>query len=137
MRLLLALLLATPVLAQTSAPAATPVAGLTQTEAVTIDSTLIGSWTLDEVTDPGVLGRFGVDVQSMTATFSEDGQAEIAMTAVQDGETLFRNRTFSFSTEDGQILEEGGDPVVYMFLEDGALELIDGQMVIRFVRAAP
>lgn len=137
MRFLLALLLAAPVMAQSSTetPAPPVEAVEPETEAVTIDPALVGAWTLDQVTAPGVLASFGVDVQSMTATFSADGQAKIAMTAVQDGETLFRDRTFAFSTDDGKILEDGDDPVVYMILEDGALELIDNEMVIRFVRA--
>lgn len=143
MRFLLAVLLAAPVMAQSSTE--TPVAvPPVETEVVdpapqpvTVDPALIGEWTLDEMTSPGVLASFGVDVQSMTAVFSADGQAKISMTAVQDGETMFRDRTFTFRTEDGDILEEGDEPVSYQIWDDGALQLTDGEMVIRFVRAAP
>ncbi len=140
MRLFLALLLAAPAVAQSSVdtPVAVPTAEPARlgAEAAAVDSALVGAWTLDAVTRPGVLAAFGVDVQAMTATFSADGEARIVMTAVQDGEAMFRDRAFLFVTDGGQILEENAEPLVYIFLDDGALELIDGDMVVRFVRAA-
>ena len=128
---LLALALATPALAQSSAEEGTPIEAAEQ---VTVDPALVGEWELDEMTAPGVLAAYGVDVKTMTCTFSADGQAEVSMTAVQDGDPIARTRSFSFRTEDGKILEEGDEPVGYRILDDGALEITDDEMVIRFVR---
>lgn len=141
MRFLLVLLLAAPVVAQSS-PENSAVQFPVETEGDApvqeiVDPMLVGDWTLDEVTAGGILAQFGVNVQAMTATFSAAGQAEIVMTAVQDGETLFRERAFSFTTNEGRILEENEDPVDYAILEDGSLVLTDDEMVIRFVRAGP
>lgn len=130
--------LALPVAAQSSpeaATAATDTTALAVEAPAQVDSALVGAWTLDEVVEAGVLAEFGVEVQAMTCVFSADGQAEISMTAVQDGETLFRDRSFAFSTDDGTIVEDDGDAVPYRLLEDGSMELADGEMVIRFVRA--
>lgn len=129
---LLALILSTPALAQSSTEEAPPVEAVeTQPD---VDPALVGAWELDELTAPGVLAAYGVDVQTMTCLFTSAGEAEIAMLAIQDGDPISRTRSFSFRTEGGEILEEGDTPVSYRILEDGSLEITDDEMVIRFVR---
>ena len=131
--LLLALALATPAAAQATPDTLAAEVARAQPEA-SVDPALVGEWTLDEMTAPGVLAAYGVDVEEMTCTFSADGQAQVAMTAVQDGDPISRTRSFSFRTEDGEIIEDGDDPILYRILEDGSLELTDDEMVIRFAR---
>ena len=133
--LLVVLVLAAPALAQSSAEAPPPVE---QPAEARVDSALVGAWTLDEVSEPGLMAAYGVRVQAMTCQFTADGRAEIVMTAMQDGEAIVRDRAFDFETAGGQIVsEEDGDAVGYRILDDGALELTDDGMVVRFVRAAP
>ncbi len=128
---LLALILATPALAQSSVEEAPPVEVEQQ---AAVDSLLVGEWELDELTAPGMLAAYGFDVQAMTCVFSAEGEAVISMAAVQDGDSISRARTFTFRTEGGEILEDGDTPVAYRILDDGSLEITDDGMVIRFVR---
>ena len=133
--LVLALLAAAvPAAAQASADAPPP---LVVTAEAPVDSALVGEWTLESVVEAGHLGDYGVDLQAMTCVFSADGQARVSMMAVQDGETMSRQRTFDFEAEDGTLTEDTGDEVQYRVLEDGQLEIQDGEMIIRLARARP
>jgi hypothetical protein len=130
--LLLAAVLAVPAAAQSDPePTAPPV-----TEAQSVDAALVGEWTLEEVVETGRLGEMDVEVEDMTCAFRAEGTARVEMEMVQDLDPLSHERTFSFDTEDGQILVEGDDPVGYRFLTDGRLEMTttDG-LVVRMVRA--
>lgn len=135
--LLLFAVLATPAFAQSTpdAPAPEVVADTAAADTAAVDGALVGEWTLDEVVAPGPMGDYGVEIQTLTCRFSADGQAQVSMAAVQDGDTMSRVRKFAFTTEDGQMVEDNGDRVAYRLLDDGALQMTDGQMVIRLVRA--
>ncbi len=131
MRLLALVLvaLATPALAQSSARAPAVQA------APTVDPALVGEWTLSEVVDPGSLDDYGVDVQAVTCVFTADGQAEVSMTAEQDGDPMSRRRAFGFEAAGGTLTEEGGDVVYYRVLAADELELVADGMVIHLLRA--
>ena len=133
--------LATPAFAQ-----AGPVVGPDTVQAAdpAVDPALVGEWTLARVVEPGALGDYGVEIQAMTCLFSADGHARVSMAAVQDGDTMSRQREFEFETEaamDGpadvlEIVEASGDRrVAYRLTDDGLLELTDDGMVILLVRA--
>ena len=131
--LVLALLAAAvPAAAQASADAPPP---LVVTAEAPVDSALVGEWTLESVVEAGHLGDYGVDLQAMTCVFSADGQARVSMMAVQDGETMSRQRSFDFEAEGGTLTEDNGDEIQYRVLDDGQLELQDDEVVIRLVRA--
>lgn len=137
---MLALFLAAPAWAQSSQEAPPPAQQAVDSadRVATVDSALVGTWTLDEVTAAGTLDALGVRVEAMTCQFAADGHAEMVMKAVQDGEAIVRDRSFAFETADGQIIQQDGDSAVtYRILDDGSLELIDAEMVVRFVRAGP
>ena len=122
--------LATPALAQTG-----PVAPNTVEAANGVDPALVGEWRLVEVVAPGVLGDYGVEIQAITCRFSADGRAHMSMAAVQDGDTMSRQREFDFETEGQEIVEDGGDRVTYRVTDDGRLELTDDEMVVRLARS--
>ena len=136
MRALVLALLAAAVPAAAQASADAPPPAVVVTEAA-VDSALVGEWTLESVVEPGQLDDYGVDLQAMTCTFSAEGEARVSMMAVQDGETMSRQRTFDFEAEDGTLTEDTGDEVQYRVLEDGQLEIQDGEMIIRLARARP
>ena len=121
--------LATPALAQSSVRAPT-----VQT-APAVDPALVGEWTLADVVAGGPLDDYGVDVQAMTCAFKADGQARVSMMAIQDGESMSRQRAFAFQAADGTLTEESGEVIHYRVLDDGQLELVDDGMVVRLVRA--
>ena len=124
--------LATPAMAQTGPEAGPDTAGVV---APPVDAVLVGEWTLERVVEPGILGAYGVTIQAMTCRFSADGQARVSMAAVQDGDTMSREREFGFETENQEIVEDSGYRVAYRVTEDGLLELVDDEMVILFARA--
>ena len=126
------LALATPALAQTGPEVRTDKA---EVAAPPVDAALVGEWTLERVVAPGVMGTYGVTIQAMTCRFSADGQAHVSMAAVQDGDTMSRQRAFAFETEGQEIVEDSGARVAYRVTEDGLLELTDDEMVILFARA--
>ena len=130
---LVLLAVAAPALAQSSVD--TAAVRVAPTAEAPVDSALVGEWRLSSVVEDGKLEDYGVDIQAMTCTFSADGRARISMMAVQDGESMSRQRSFEFDAADGTLTEEGGNRVQYRVLEDGHLEIQDGEMVILLVRA--
>ncbi len=148
---LVAALLAVPALAQSDSepaplpePTDLPVTDVATEPAVDValeaevDTALVGAWTLEEVAEAGRLGELGVKVEEMTCAFDAAGTAHVEMEMVQDLEPLSHERTFTFDTEDGQILVEDDDPVRYQILDDGRLQITtaDG-LVVRLTRARP
>lgn len=126
--------LATPALAQSSVD--TPIAPVPAAKAeAPVDSALVGEWRLESVVEGGKLEDYGVDIQVMTCQFSADGQARVSMMAVQDGESMSHQRTFGFEAVSGTLVEENGKRVQYRVLDDGHLEIRDGEMVLQLVRA--
>lgn len=119
--LALALLVAAPALAQSTAESEPLVA---EPDIATVDPMLVGTWTLDDVDNAGTLDEMGADIEGMVCTFGSDGSADVAMTIVQDLDTIVRQRTFGYETTDGRIVSDEDDqPMAYRFLEDGRLEI--------------
>lgn len=137
---LAAVVLATPAFAQADAEtdgpaevATSPVLDVLVTSEV--DAALIGAWTLEEVAEEGHLGEMGVEVEAMHCAFGPEGTATVEMAMVQDLDPLRMERTFTYDTEEGQIVVEGDDPVEYEILADGRLEMTTAQgLVVRLVR---
>ena len=131
------LAVAAPALAQSSADtsASVELPAAEQAAEAPVDSALVGEWRLSSVVEGGRLDDYGVDIQAMTCSFSSDGRARVSMMAVQDGESMSRQRAFEFDAAGGVLTEENGHTVRYRVLDDGQLEVHDGEMVIRLVRA--
>ncbi|WP_412068418.1 hypothetical protein [Rubrivirga sp. IMCC43871] len=126
-------LLSAPAIAQAS-PESGPVEAAVVADDV--DPALVGAWSLDEVVEGGRLAVLGVAVEDMTCAFGAEGTARIEMEMVQDLDPIVRERTFTFQTENGQIVVPDDDAVAYRMLDDGRLEMTTtGGLVVRFVRS--
>lgn len=129
-------LLAAPAFAQSTPDSVPTEPDVVETDSVTVDPEIIGTWTLEEVAEAGHLGELGVEVEDMRCAFGAEGTARIEMEMVQDLDPISRARTFSFETEDGQIVVPDDDAVTYRVLDDGKLEMTtSGGLVVRLVRS--
>lgn len=100
-----------------------------------IDARLVGVWTLMEVTDAGEMGRYGAQIDKMTCTFGADGEAEVAVSILQDQDRHQKEKSFQFETEGGQILADDAPPMSYQVIGGDLLELRDGTgLVLRLHR---
>lgn len=137
MRLLVLALLAaaSPALAQSDADTAPAEAASAAADPAPVDSALVGEWRLESVVEGGEMEDYGVDLQAMTCVFSAEGRARVSMMAVQDGETMSRQRVFRFDAAGGTLTKESGVEIEYRLLGDRRLEIQDGDMVVHLVRA--
>ena len=97
-----------------------------------VDVELVGTWELVEVEDEGELRAFRAVLKDMECVFEAEGEATVSVTVEQDRETIDSDRSFPFTTADGQILSEGTTPVAYAVLDTGELRLTmaDGMTVL-------
>lgn len=103
--------------------------------AADVDASIVGVWTLMEVEAAGEMGRYGAEIDSMTCTFRADGEAEVALTVLQDQDLHRKEKSFHFETEDGQILAADAPPVSYEVIGGDLLEIRDATgLVVRLQR---
>lgn len=89
-----------------------------------IDPALVGHWELANVERMGSMETFGASVDDMECEFGADGQAHVTLAVEQDRDTMERERTFRFVTQESRIVADKGPAVAYEVLGPDDIRLV-------------